>query len=163
MFLLEADFMKSCLVLSLNIVLCWRHLSILLGCSVLKSRYSQKDSKVIGKALHSVRVLQDPALFPLLIPCSFALAANRSQATLSNCSPCLPSDGSVSSTGSWMGDPGPPPCFFKSCRVLSAHQPYRSSCRSALQFTPLTWVITKSSRLVPCCELPLSPVLAGSN
>lgn len=156
--------MKSCLVLSLNIVLCWRHLSILLGCSVLKSRYSQKDRKVIGKDLHSVRVLQDP----LLISCFFALAANRSQATLSNCSPCLPSDGSVSSTGSWMGGPGPPPCFFKSCGVLSAHQQYRmlllqQGCRSALHLTPLTWVITKSSRLVPCCELLLSPVLAGSN
>lgn len=90
--------MKSCSVLSLNIVLCWRHLSILLGHSVLESSYSQKESEVIGKALLSAGVPQDPALSPLLISCSFALAANRGQAALSDCNPCLPSDGSRSGT-----------------------------------------------------------------
>lgn len=95
--------MKSCSVLSLNIVLCWRHLSILLGHSVLESSYSQKDSEVIGKALLSARELQDPALSPPLISRSFALDTNRGQATLSDCNLCLPSDGSGSrsGTGSW--------------------------------------------------------------
>lgn len=157
--------MKSCSVLSLNIVLCWSHLSILLGHSVLESSYSQKYSEVIGKALLSARELQDPAFSPLLISHFFALdteAKPHFQTAIRACPLMDPDpDPALAAEHGWKGGPGLPACFLESCQVLlplSAVQDPASlqqGCRSALQFTLLTWAIPQNSRLVPCHKFPL--------
>lgn len=154
--------MKSCSVLSLSTVLCWSHLSVLLGHSVLESSYSQKDSKVIGKAVFSV---EDPALSPQFICHFFVLAVNRSQATLSDCNPCLHSDGCRPSTRqTWLkGRPWSsgllPPALPSAPSSLPASS--KGSCVSAaissFLFSShlLPGLFPCYSRLVPCHKLPV--------
>lgn len=152
--------MKSCSVLSLSTVLCWRHLSVLLGHSVLESSYSQKDSKVIGKAVFSARGSYP---FPSLHLPLFFLVVDRSQAALSDCNPCLLLGGCRSSTRqTWLKGkpwasgllppalPSPPSPPARVKDPVSLQQGFKFSVH-----TCYLWAVPQSSRLVPCHKLPL--------
>lgn len=160
--------MRSCMVLSSNIVLCWRHLSILLGHAVLESHYSQNDSEVTGKPLSTGSCPFPSACLPL-----FAFAANRDEASVSSCHPCglkslfilwwicqpdaaerealvfLLASSSLAMSSLTLCRQRWDPAFLLKC------------CRSVLSSDLWPCAVPKIGRLVPCYKLPLTSWLGA--